>query len=171
MFVIGATKKVQNEISYTIEDDKDYQDVPAIFQWHANIISIYNRKCLLLMNNETGLNLTLFDLREQQFEHLDSVIKGSLRQLLQALEVDQAIIDQMEQQSSQIVYTKTASRQILGMMNEMKSMVEAKTEDQSYDEIDAVEINKFMNKNMLFTPLKHTYPLETFVKYFEESSA
>lgn len=171
MFVISSTKKVQNEIQYTIEDPEQYKDTPAIYQWHANIITLKGKKCLLLMNNETGLNLTLLGLRKQQFDHLDSVIKGSLRQLLQALKVDQSIIDRMEDKSSEMVYTKTTSRQILGMMNEMKFMIEAKTEDQDYDDIDAVELNMFLNKSMLFTPLKHVYPIETFVKYFEESGA
>ncbi|MCA0971190.1 hypothetical protein LCM20_11350 [Halobacillus litoralis] len=171
MFVIGATKKVQDKLNYEIQDAESYKEVPAIYQWHANLFTLKRKQCLVLMNNETGLNLTLLGLRKQQFDHLDSVIKGSLRQLLQTLEVDPSIIKKMEEQSTEIHYTKTTSRQILGMMNEMKFMIEAKTEDLSYEEIDAVELNQFLNQSMLFNALKHSYPAETFVKYFEESSA
>ncbi|MBA2175093.1 hypothetical protein H0266_09330 [Halobacillus locisalis] len=169
MFVIGATKKLQDQLSYTIEDAEQYKEVPAINQWTANLITLNRRKCLLLMNHQTGLNLTLFGLRKQQFDHLDSVIKGSLRQLLQTLEVDPEIIEKMENESNEIVYTKTSNRQIRGMMNEMKMMVEAKTEGQSFEDIDAVDINVDLN-NMVFSPLKHISPINTFVKFFEESS-
>lgn len=169
MFVIGATNKLQDQLNYTIEDAEQYKEVPAINQWTANLITLNRRKCLILMNHQTGLNLTLFGLRKQQFDHLDSVIKGSLRQLLQTLDVDPGIIEKMEKESNEIVYTKTSDRQIRGMMNEMKMMVEAKIEGQSFEEIDAVDINIHLNE-FEFSSLKHTTPIKTFVKFFEESS-
>lgn len=168
MFVVGATKKLQNEISKPIADVEEYQDVPEIYQWHANIITINRRKCLVLMNNQTGLNLTLFGLRKQQFKNLDDVIKGSLNQLFQLLEVEQSIRDQMLEAADEIVYTKTKSRKVLGMMNELKFMIEGHTEGLKYEEIDAVHVNKHNNKEFLFLALKHSYPYEEFVKYFDE---
>ncbi|MGP4059321.1 DUF6933 domain-containing protein [Halobacillus sp. H74] len=168
MFVIGATKKLQNELRKPIEDVEEYNNVPEIHQWHANIITLNRRKCLLLINNETGLNLTLFGLRKQQFEHLDSVIKGSLQQLFQLLEVDQEIADYMLGAADEIVYTKTKSRKTLGRMNEIKFMIESKIEGMNYEEIDAVEINEFCNNKLILTSLKEKNPYDTFAKYFEE---
>ncbi|KHE69717.1 hypothetical protein [Halobacillus sp. BBL2006] len=168
MFVVGATKKLQNEISKPLADVEDYQNVPEIYQWHANIITINRRKCLVLMNNHTCLNLTLLGLRKQQFENLDDVIKGSLNQLLQLLDIEESVINKMLEAADQIVYTKTKSRQILGMMNEIKFEIESKTEGLSYEEIDAVKLNKGNNKDFIFLPLKHHSPYNTFIKYFQE---
>lgn len=168
MFVIGATKKLQDEIKQPIEKDVEtFASVPEIYQWHANIVTVNRRKCLILMNNRTGLNLTLFGLRKQQFEHLDSVIKGSLKQLLVMLEVDTKIINQMLQEAEEIVYTKTKSRQVLGMMNDLKFSIEAYVEGMSYEDIDAVEINQ-QNNSIPYQALEHYFPKETFIKYFEE---
>ncbi|MBH0230433.1 hypothetical protein LCL89_14890 [Halobacillus yeomjeoni] len=167
MFVIGATKKLQDKLDKTIESTDDYEHIPALYRWHANLIKVNKRNCLILMNDETGLNLTLLGLKKQQFENLDDVIKGSLKQLLQVLKVDEAIINQMLSEADPIVYTKTSSRQILGMLNEIKYSIEIKTEDQAYEDIDAVELNEF-NNNHIFNPLKQSTPIKTFIKHFEK---
>ncbi|GEN53384.1 DUF6933 domain-containing protein [Halobacillus faecis] len=168
MFVIGATKKLQNEIDQPIEDLEEYKDVPEIYQWHANVVTINRRKCLLLMNNATGLNLTLFGLRKQQFQHLDSVIKGSLKQLFQLLGIEKKIADQMLEAADEIVYTKTKSRKVLGMLNEVKFFSEDKVAGKAYEDIDAAAINEFNNKQLVFSNLDQITPYKEFTRYFEK---
>ncbi|RWZ58822.1 hypothetical protein EQV77_07630 [Halobacillus fulvus] len=167
MFVIGATKKLQDQIKAPIQEAEEYDHVPEIYQWHANLITINRRKCLVLINNQTGLNLTLFGLRKQQFDFLDTVIKGSLKQLYQLLGVKQEVIDEMMKEAEEIVYTKTKSRQLLGMLNEIKFTIEVKTDGVNYEDIDAASLNEF-NNTIIFNPLKHSYPKDTFIKYFEK---
>ncbi|WP_326315807.1 DUF6933 domain-containing protein [Halobacillus sp. HZG1] len=168
LFVIGATKKLQNEIGQPIEKVEEYTEVPEIYQWHANIVTINRRKCLLLMNNATGLNLTLFGLRKQQFEHLDNVIKGSLKQLFQLLGIEKKIADQMLDATDEIVYTKTTSRKVLGMLNEIKFFSEDKVAGKAYEDIDAAEINEFNNKELVFSNLDQITPYKEFIRYFEK---
>ncbi|SDP58680.1 hypothetical protein SAMN05421677_12332 [Halobacillus aidingensis] len=168
MFVIGATKKLQNEIDQPIENVEEYQNVPEIYQWHANVVTINRRKCLLLMNNATGLNLTLFGLRKQQFQHLDSVIKGSLKQLFQLLGVEKKVADQMLDAADEIVYTKTKSRKVLGMLNEIKFFSEDMAAGKAYEDIDAAEINQFNNKELVFSNLEHIKTYKEFIHYFEQ---
>lgn len=168
MFVIGATKKLQNELTKPIENVEDHNEVPEIYQWHANIVTLNRRKCLILMNNATGLNLTLFGLRKQQFEHLDSVIKGSLKQLFQLLDIEKEIADKMLDKADEIVYTKTKSRKVLGMMKEIKFFAEDSVQDQAYEEIDAAKINESSNKDLPFLNLEHNFPHKAFINYFKE---
>lgn len=168
MFVIGATKKLQNELSKPIEDVEEYSNVPEIQQWHANIVTLNRRKCLILMNNATGINLTLFGLKKQQFEHLDSVIKGSLKQLFQLLEIEKELADKVLDNADEIVYTKTKSRKVLGMMKEIKFFAEDAVQDQAYEEIDAAKINEFSNKDLPFLTLEHNIPYKAFINYFKE---
>ncbi|CDQ18675.1 hypothetical protein SAMN05192559_101710 [Halobacillus karajensis] len=168
MFVIGATKKLQNEINKPIENIEEYNEVPDIHQWHGNIVTLNRRKCLILMNNATGLNLTLLGLRKEQFEHLDSVIKGSLRQLFQLLDVEKGIADEMLAAADDIAYTKTNNRKILGMMNEIKFFTEDTVMGQAYEDIDAAEINNFNNKTLVFSGLDKQNPYDQFIAYFEK---
>ncbi|WJE15545.1 hypothetical protein QRD89_17760 [Halobacillus sp. ACCC02827] len=166
MFVIGATKKLQNEIDKPIQDVEAYKEVPEIHQWHANLVTFNRRKCLILVNNATGLNLTLFGLRKPQFDHLDTVIKGSLKQLFQLLEIDESVGEEMLRAADEIVYTKTKNRRVIGIMNDLKSTMEHQLQGQAYEDIDAQKINEENNK-MPFRPLEHTYPYKTFIKYFQ----
>ncbi|WLR48780.1 hypothetical protein LC065_06250 [Halobacillus litoralis] len=168
LFVIGATKKLQNEINQPIEEIEEYTDVPEIYKWHANVVTINRRKCLLIMNNATGLNLTLFGLRKQQFEHLDSVIKGSLKQLFQLLGIEKRIADQMLGAADEIVYTKTNNRKVLGMLNEIKFFSEDMAAGTAYEDLDAVEVNKYNNIKLVFSNLDQITPYEEFIRYFEK---
>lgn len=167
LFVIGATKKLQSQIDKTIEITEEYEQIPQIYQWQANIIKVNGRKCLILMNNSTALNLTLFGLESPQFENIDNVIKGSMNQLFQTLGIEESIAEQMLEASQEIVYTKTSSRQTLGLMNEVKSSIEQQTKNKEYKDIDAVTINQ-KNNRMIFKALEGQTPLYTFQRYFEE---
>lgn len=167
MFVIGATKKLQNELKSPVRDLNDYQDVAGIYRWHANLITVKGKKCLLLMNNETGVNLTLLGLKEEQFEHLDNVIKGSLQQLFQLLDIDKKAAYYILDATEEIVYTKTENRSVIGMMNEIKARIDEMVHDLTYEEIDAVALNKG-NNTIPMGPLNHIDPVTAVNKYFEE---
>ncbi|UOQ95248.1 hypothetical protein MUO14_10130 [Halobacillus shinanisalinarum] len=168
MFVIGATQKLAKELHQELEEQEQYKDIPKIYQWHANIITVNRRKCLMLMNNGTGLNLTLFGLRKQQFENIENVIKGSLNQLFQLLKVDKGISDHMLEAASEFVFTKTTNRQTLGMMNQVKALVEDAADGLEYEAIDAEEINYITNAELIYGPLKYSTPVETLKNYFEK---
>ncbi|GGC96817.1 hypothetical protein GCM10007216_29500 [Thalassobacillus devorans] len=166
MMQIGATAKMAKELKREIQS-ADSVEVPKIYQWHMNFFTIQRRKCVLLMNDETGLNLTLFGLKQEQFKNIDQVLMGSLRELLRLLKVDQTIIDDFLEAGQEIVYTKTHDRRVLGMMNEVKSYMEHGIIDQSYDEIDAIKVNE-ENNQIILSPLKKMVPLDTLNDYFQE---
>ncbi|MCP3027411.1 hypothetical protein [Halobacillus sp. A5] len=166
MFVIGATEKLSKEIHKDFEDLNEYKDTPLINRWHANLITINRRKCLILMNNKTGINLTLFGLRKQQFDNLNNVIKGSLKQLLQLIKVEEEIIDELLKQAEPFVYTNTDNRQVLCMMNQVQLLVEDAADGLKYEEIDAAEINYISNAELYFNPIAKT-PVEALREYFQ----
>ncbi|MGP4076215.1 DUF6933 domain-containing protein [Halobacillus sp. K22] len=167
MFVIGATKKLQSQLDKKIESTEEYKQISQIYQWQANIIKVNGRHCLILMNNKTALNLTLFGLESPQFENIDNVIKGSMNQLFQTLGIEETIAESMLEASKEIVYTKTSSRQTLGLMNEIKSSIEQQTKNKEYKDIDAVTINQ-KNNRMTFKALDGQTPLHAFQRYFED---
>ncbi|MFD1019906.1 DUF6933 domain-containing protein [Thalassobacillus hwangdonensis] len=163
MMQIAVTKKMAKELKKDIQD-ADTVELPDIYRWHMNLFKIGNRKCVLLMNDATGLNLTLLGLKKEQFENIDQVIMGSLRELLKLLNVKQEIIDHMLDAGSELIYTNTHNRSVLGMMNEISYYIEAQIEGKSYDDIDAVDMNE-QNNGFL---LKGEIPIEKFKQHFEE---
>ncbi|SEA06718.1 hypothetical protein SAMN05421743_102360 [Thalassobacillus cyri] len=167
MMQIGVTAKMAKELKKEVQP-ADAVDGPRIYQWHMNFFTIQRRKCILLMNDETGLNLTLFGLKQEQFKNMDQVIMGSLRELLRLLKVDQVIIDDFLEAGQEIVYTKTHDRSVLGMMNEIKLGMEHSLQGLSYDEIDAIEVNE-ENNRFILSPLKELKPLDTLIAYYNEN--
>lgn len=170
MFVIGTTQKLKKEIDQQLMNAEDYREVPEIYKWHANIFMINGRKCLLLMNDATGLNLTLLGVDEPQFDNIGNVIRGSLQQLFTILGIDEEISDQMLNASEEIVYTKTKSRKVLGLMNEVRYAIEARAEGLDYESIDAVEINQSNNRSHGSSSWEDFHPRDTFINYFHQSS-
>ncbi|MFC7062490.1 DUF6933 domain-containing protein [Halobacillus seohaensis] len=165
MFVIGATEKLSKELNKELEDPEKYNEIPDINKWHANLITINRRKCLIIINNATGINLTLFGLRKQQFDNIENVIKGSLKQLLQLIKVEDDIIKQLLDATDSFVYTETANSQILDMMDQVKLLVEDSTEGLKYEEIDAAEINYISNAELMYN-LINNRPIESLREYF-----
>ncbi|WP_173918417.1 hypothetical protein [Halobacillus sp. Marseille-Q1614] len=167
MITIGLTQKLAKQLNIELKDPEEYKEIPEIKKWHANLITVNRRKCLIIMNNETGINLSLFGLRKQQFDNLENVFKGSLKQLLQLVKVEEDIIKEMLQATDQIVYTTTDNRRILGMMNEVKKVVEDSVEGLSYEEIDAAEINYICNVELIYGPLNANTPVDVLRNYFD----
>ncbi|MFC7319515.1 DUF6933 domain-containing protein [Halobacillus campisalis] len=167
MFVIGTTEKLYKEINKKTEAVTKYEEVPAIYKWQANLITINRRKCLIIMNNETGINLVLFGLRKQQFENLDNVIKGSLKQLLQLIKVEDQIIDQLLQEADPLVYTEADHPEVLEMMDQVKLLVEEATDGLNYEDIDAAEINYVSNAELLYSPTGNP-PVEALREYYNK---
>ncbi len=168
MFLIGITQKAANEINKPVAELAQYsEEATDICQWHMDIVTINRRKCLILINNETGLNLTLFGLRKQQFENIDHVIRGSLKQLFQLLEVKETVIEYMLKQAEELYYAEPKSEEVLSLIKEVKLKVEEKTKGLSYEEIDAVAINFHNNCNADYPGLDFEKPYEMFAKYFQ----
>ncbi|WP_082235874.1 DUF6933 domain-containing protein [Halobacillus massiliensis] len=166
MITIGLTQKLAKQLNIEPQNPEAFKETPKINKWHANLITLNRRKCLIFMNDETGITLSLFGLRKQQFENLESVFKGSLKQLLQLLKIEEHIIKEMLDSTEQIVFTKTDNRSVLGMMKEVKWFLEDSVEGLPYEEIDAAEINYITNAELVYSPLKEYTPVKTLREYF-----
>ncbi|MBM7551944.1 DUF6933 domain-containing protein [Thalassobacillus pellis] len=167
MMQIAVTQKMAKELRKEIQP-ADAVDIPDIYRWHMNVFTFRRRKSVLLLNDATGLNMILLGLKREQFDNIDQVIMGSLRELLRVLEIDQDIIEDMMQAGKEIVYTKTHNRTAIGRMVELKKVCDIFYEDETFEQIDAVQLN-IRNNEQIFLNLKHSYPLEAFKKYFEEN--
>ncbi|SIS40470.1 DUF6933 domain-containing protein [Salimicrobium flavidum] len=170
MFTIGVTEKLAASLPMKREEF-DKRELPEIYRWQMNHFTFGDRDGLILMNDRTALTLILFGLEEQQYENIDNVLRGSLKQLLQMLDVKEEYKKDLLDHSKKVILTKTDNRRTLGRMKESLKFLEAFTEDKSYDEIDAVEMNRWMNEEMIFSTLENTYPVKELNHYYEKEHA
>ncbi|SDJ33445.1 DUF6933 domain-containing protein [Salimicrobium halophilum] len=166
MFTIGVTEKLAKSLPMDREEI-DKSDIPDIYRWQMNQFVLEDTEGLILMNDRTAVTLILFGLEKEQYENIDNVLRGSLKQLLQMLHVKEESKDDLLEQSKKITLTKTDNRRTLGRMNEALKMMERFTDGRTYEEVDAVEVNRWMNEEMLYLTLEHKNPIDELNRYYD----
>ncbi|AKG03613.1 MULTISPECIES: DUF6933 domain-containing protein [Salimicrobium] len=168
MFTIGVTEKMAESLPMEREEF-DKRDLPEIYRWQMNRFSVRDKEGLLLMNDRTALTLVLFGLEAEQYENIDNVLRGSLKQLLQMLDINEEYKRDLLDNSKKIILTKTDNRRTLGRMKESLKLLEGFTEEREFEEIDAVEVNRWMNENMVFSTLANITPIKELNDYYENN--
>ncbi|UOQ45184.1 hypothetical protein MUN89_04335 [Halobacillus salinarum] len=167
MFVIEVNERLSNELGDSLQHTSVSKDVKNIYRWDMCLVTVKQRKCVIIVNKETGLNLTLFDLRQAQFENMSHVLRGSLKQLFQLLEMKSSITEHMLKEAEEIEYLPLGDEEPSGMVKAVQQSVEKMVTGLDYEEIDAVHINLRNNREMNCESLKGRTPYETFVNYFQ----
>lgn len=130
--IIQCTKKaldVLNIDNSRLVSPEGFDHYPAsLFGWHANIVTIYRRKVLVLMNNETRFPVVINRLLKKDLANLDSLIYESIRGALRIEGVSETIIDKYFDSSKNIIFSKTANRSMIGKLNQTINEVEFRSE-------------------------------------------
>lgn len=87
--------------------------------WHANLLHIDRRKCVLFTNDKTRYSFLVPGLRKPDFQMLDEVFRQRLFKCLLAEDIGQEAIEKVLNEVREISFTKTHSRSVLGSMNDI----------------------------------------------------
>lgn len=130
--IIQCTKKALDALNIDnsrLVSPEGFDHYPAsLFGWHANIVTIYRRKVLVLMNNETRFPVVINRLLKKDLANLDSLIYESIRGALRIEGVSETIIDKYFDSSKNIIFSKTANRSMIGKLNQTINEVEFRSE-------------------------------------------
>lgn len=99
-------------------------EVHGFLGWHGNLIHLFRRKCVLLVNDETRFTLFIPGLVKKDFADFANVFRHHFEKALGYMEANPAQIAQAKLLLGGFSYHKTHSRSVLGTMNDMKSQVE-----------------------------------------------
>lgn len=147
MAYIQCTKKLLDELPPI--EDIDHKPT-LLGNWHANLIRIERRKCVLFTNDETLFSLFVPMLKKPQFQNLTAVFMENLVSTLrhEGLEryVDQIVADY----ENNLSFTKSSSRSILGYMNDFVNSLYFNIARQGgVENIDVLETNRWINSSMV----------------------
>lgn len=92
--------------------------------WHANLLHIDRRKCVLFTNDKTRFSFLVPGLRKPDFQMLDEVFRQRLFKCLLAENIEPEQIEKVLDEIRDIAFTKTSSRSVLGSMNEIAFHIE-----------------------------------------------
>lgn len=126
--IIQCTKKVLDTLdinaSKLVSPDGFDQYPESLFGWHANIVTIYRRKVLVLMNNETRFPVVINRLLKKDLANLDSLIYEGIRVALRMEGVSEAVIETYLASSNGLTFSKTANRSMVAKLNNTVREVE-----------------------------------------------
>ncbi|MBL3600719.1 MAG: hypothetical protein JMN25_12780 [gamma proteobacterium endosymbiont of Lamellibrachia anaximandri] len=116
--------------------------ISDVGSWHANLLRIDRRKCVLFTHDMTLFSLFVAGLKRPDFEHIptghkfrlsrqaaqlsyiDQLFGQAMFRSLRLFDFEQTQIERMLDWSQQNTYAKTNNRSVMGSMNDMAFHIE-----------------------------------------------
>lgn len=131
---------------------------PSDDDWYLNLLWFDRRKCLLLTHAATLFPVFVADVRAAQLRRLGSFITGKIEEELASERLPGDCLGQLDPDAVQVA--KTASRSVLGFMNEMASYLEYVIADAGgLSNSDSIELNRDLRRR-LYSRDGYATPLE-----------
>jgi hypothetical protein len=120
MQLIRCTKKLQKEMGLKQSDlCAEEPCFSYLGPWHANLIHIDRRKCVLFVNDKTLFNFIAPDVSRAQIRELDKLFKGYLSCVLVDAGISEAERARILSEYDEVGFTNTNSKSVLGSMNDL----------------------------------------------------
>lgn len=87
--------------------------------WHANLLHIDGKKCVLFVNDKTLFNFIAPNVKREEIKNLSSMFKQHLLYSLASQPIKEIAKEQIIKEYSEINYSKTNSKKVLGSMNDL----------------------------------------------------
>jgi len=119
---ICCTQKLAKEL--TSEPLTSALNVRGFIGWHGNLIDLFRRKSVLLVNDETRFTLFIPGLVKKDFSDFDNVFRHHFERTLGYMNATPAQVAQTKLLLGGFSYHKTHNKSVLGRLNEMKYAIE-----------------------------------------------
>lgn len=114
--IIHCTQKLLKELRIKPQETDVLSDVGS---WHANLLRIDRRKCVLFTHDMTLFSVFVAGLKRADFDHIDQVFGQAMFKTMRLFDFEQEEIERMLDWSEHNSYTKTANRSVIGSMNDI----------------------------------------------------
>jgi hypothetical protein len=119
MQLIRCTKKLQKEMGLKKNDISTQEpDQGNLGSWHANLIYIDGKKCILFVNDKTLFNFIAPNVKRAEIKELSKLFKLTLESMLQTKKIPEKIKSEFMQEYEFIQYAGTNSKSVIGSMND-----------------------------------------------------
>lgn len=161
MRIIHCTRKLLKEIDVTlVEPDKITPPTEGLGNWYANLLRIDRRKCILFTNEKSLYTFLIPKVLKANLKNIKQEFFINLSFNLQNEGFGLEVINRVMQEYQEIGFAKTASKKVLGSMNELTFQYEVLIEQkEGLENIGILELNKHINRTIMGA-LKYKYPIE-----------
>jgi len=171
MQLIRCTKKLQKEMGLKKSELCEIEPkFSYLGSWHANLIYIYRRKCILFVNDKTLFNFIAPDVSRAEIKTLSVLFESFLPCVLSDAGFDASIIERIMSEYDEISYAKTKSRSVLGSMNDLAFHYRLHIQDAGgVHSYRVPSIIRKLNK-MPMGAIAYAYPLDTLRTMYEAAT-
>lgn len=120
MQLIRCTAKLRKEMG--LKKDDLVEESPRfslLGQWHANLVYVNRRKCILFVNDMTLFNFMAADMPRSEIRNLGDMFRLFLRSVLSEEGLGEEALAKVLGEYSEIRFGKSNDRSVLGSINDL----------------------------------------------------
>jgi len=117
MAILRCTKKLLDELK--VKPDEIQEQGQSISNWHANLIRVDRRKCVLFTHDATLFSIFLPGLKKTDFQSIKDIFGQTLFKSLIGESFPQSHIELFLDDIRSIHFSKTNNRSVLGSMTDL----------------------------------------------------
>ncbi len=145
MQLIRCTQKLLKELK--IKPTEKSPKFGYIGGWHANLLRIDRRKCVLFTNDQSLYSFFVPGLKKPEFVHFDEVFRQNLFKCLLNERFSQDQIEKVLAEYRKIKFAKTKNRSVLGSMNDLAFQVKYRIEASGgLNYFEPIALNQSLNR-------------------------
>jgi hypothetical protein len=164
MQVIHCTKKLLNELGALDSKMPAEHEVGFLGPWHANLIRIERRKCILFTNDRTLYSLLVAGVKKKDDFH--DLFLMNLNSNLAVEGLRQGEILKALAEYREIAIAPTTNRSVLGSMNDLAGQAEFLIHRAGgLEKADMLRVNMMLNR-VPMGALKYHYAIEKVYELF-----
>ncbi|MDQ1002778.1 hypothetical protein QFZ28_003178 [Neobacillus niacini] len=119
--LIQCTKSLLDQLGIKnseLHPQEGHEQFPNSFMaWHANFVSIDRKKAIVLMNYETRYSIVIYRPSKKDYSKINELIREAIITALRMEGVRKEVIEAYMEKAGEITFSKTASRSMVGKMN------------------------------------------------------
>ena len=161
MQLIRCTKKLQREIELQQSDLAETEPpFSRLGSWHANLLYIDRRKCVLFTNDKTLLTFLVPDVSRASIRKLQRLFRSSLACVVADEKLNPEAIESIDAEYRDLGFANTNNRSVLGSMNDLAFHYEHHIrEEGGMHRCDLPAIIRRLNR-MPMSATAFTFPIE-----------
>jgi hypothetical protein len=157
MAILRCTKKLLTELKTKPSGGATCSN--ELGSWHANLLRIDRRKCILFTNDATLYSFLIPGLKKPQFENFREVFGQNLFKNLLWENFPQNQIEIVLDEHREIIIAKTNNRSVLGSMNDLVFQLKYRISAMGgLVNIDLAELNHELNR-IPMSAIKEVYSI------------
>jgi hypothetical protein len=163
MITLRCTRRVLDILNDPINEHLS-EPTAALGEWYVNLIPVEHLAAYILVNSATLLTILL---PAAKLYSLIPALPQRASRLLHRLGVPERLIEEETAQMLEAQIAKTASRSVLGSMNDLTVQVQYMAEIDEYDDIINLDDVEFRLSQIPYKSLGYKFPSEALEELLE----